>query len=160
MIDLPEAPTLAIRIWQGGCHADAKRFYGFCWLRAMRDNGVCCKRGVGSGCAAGSDSRYTRKILSQTDGPTPGYVTILVEAELQPGGTIARHTHPGIESTNILKGSVEIPIQGQPTRSYKLGDHYQIPAGTPHAGGKPSDTKVRLATTYVVEKDKPLVFPA
>jgi quercetin dioxygenase-like cupin family protein len=83
-----------------------------------------------------------------------------VEAELQPGGTIARHTHPGIESTYILEGSVEIPIEGQPTRSYKQGDHYQIPAGTPHAGGKPSETKVRLATTYVVEKDKPLVSPA
>jgi quercetin dioxygenase-like cupin family protein len=105
-------------------------------------------------------SGYTRNILSQIDGPTPGYVTILVEAELQPGGTIGRHTHPGIESTYILEGSVEIPIEGQPTRTYKLGDHYQVPAGTPHAGGKPSDTKVRLATTYVVEKDKPLVSPA
>jgi len=103
---------------------------------------------------------YSRKILSQMDGPTPGYVTILVEAELQPGGTIARHTHPGIESTYILEGSVEIPIEGQPTRSYKAGENYQIPAGKPHAGGKPSDTKVRLATTYVVEKDKPLVSPA
>ena len=53
---------------------------------------------------------YTRKILSQMDGPTPGYVTILVEAELQAGGTIARHTRPGIKSTYILEGSVEIPI--------------------------------------------------
>jgi quercetin dioxygenase-like cupin family protein len=105
-------------------------------------------------------SGYTRKILSQIDGPTPGYVTILVEAELQPGGTIARHTHPGIESTYILDGSLELPIEGQPTRTYKVGEHYQVPAGTPHAGGKPSDTKVRLATTYVVEKDKPLVSPA
>ena len=105
-------------------------------------------------------SGYTRNILSQMDGPTPGYVTILVEGELQPGGTIGRHTHPGIESTYILEGSVEIPIEGQPTRTYKLGDHYQVPAGTPHAGGKPSETKVRLATTYVVEKDKPLVSPA
>jgi hypothetical protein len=44
------------------------------------------------------------------EGSTPGYVTILVEAELQPGGTIARHTHPGIESTYVLEGSVEIPL--------------------------------------------------
>ena len=27
----------------------------------------------------------TRKILSQTDGPTPGYVTIIVEAEIEAG---------------------------------------------------------------------------
>jgi hypothetical protein len=37
----------------------------------------------------------TRKILSQTDGPTPGYVTIIVEAEIEAGVTVARHTHPG-----------------------------------------------------------------
>ena len=36
----------------------------------------------------------TRKILSQTDGPVPGYVTINVEAEIEPGVTVARHTHP------------------------------------------------------------------
>src|SRR5262245_21096807 len=39
----------------------------------------------------------TRKILSQTDGPTPGYVTLLVEATIEPGVTVARHTHPGVE---------------------------------------------------------------
>ena len=27
----------------------------------------------------------TRKILSQTDGPTPGYVTIIVEAQIEAG---------------------------------------------------------------------------
>jgi quercetin dioxygenase-like cupin family protein len=105
-------------------------------------------------------SGYTRKVLSQMDGPAPGYVTILVEAELQRGGTIERHTHPGIESTYILEGRVEIPIQGQPTRSYKPGEYYEIPPGTPHAGGKPAATKVKFVTTYVVEKDKPLASPA
>ena len=30
----------------------------------------------------------TRKILSQTDGPTPGYVTIIVEAEIEAGVTV------------------------------------------------------------------------
>ena len=30
----------------------------------------------------------TRKILSQTDGPTPGYVTIIAEAEIEAGVTV------------------------------------------------------------------------
>ena len=34
----------------------------------------------------------TRKILSQTEGPTAGYVTLLVEATLEPGVPVARHT--------------------------------------------------------------------
>jgi quercetin dioxygenase-like cupin family protein len=101
-----------------------------------------------------------RRILSQTDGPTPGYVTIIVEAEIEAGVTVARHTHPGIESAYIIEGGLELPIEGQPTRAYKPGDGFVVPAGTPHAGGKNGDAKTRLASTYVVEKGKPLASPA
>ena len=102
----------------------------------------------------------TRKILSQTDGPTPGYITLLVEATIEPGVTVARHTHPGIESAYVLEGGFELPIQGQPTRMIKAGDGFQIPPETPHAGGKPGDAKYRILITYVVEKGKPLASPA
>src|SRR5262245_9362009 len=108
---------------------------------------------------AGSPS-FRRKILSQTDGPVPGYVTIIVDAEVDPGVTVPRHTHPGIESAYVLEGALELPIEGQPTRTYNPGDHYQVPTGTPHGGGKPSDKKIRFTATYVVEKDKPLASPA
>ena len=102
----------------------------------------------------------TRKILSQTDGPAPGYVTLLVEATIDAGVKVARHTHPGIESSYVLEGGLELPIEGQPTRTIKAGDGFQIPAETPHAGGKPSDVKSRILITYVVEKGKPLASPA
>lgn len=105
-------------------------------------------------------SGVTRKILSQTDGPTPGYTTLLVEATIEPGVTVARHTHPGIESAYVLEGGFELPIQGQATRMIKAGDGFQIPPETPHAGGKPGDTKSRILITYVVEKGKPLASPA
>jgi quercetin dioxygenase-like cupin family protein len=102
----------------------------------------------------------TRKILSQTDGPTPGYVTIIVEAEIEAGVTVARHTHPGIESAYIIEGGLELPIEGQPTRALKPGDGFQVPPNTPHAGGKNGDKKTKIAITYVVEKGKPLASPA
>jgi len=102
----------------------------------------------------------TRKMLSQMDGPMPGYVTINQEVEIDAGVTIARHTHPGIESTYVMEGGFELPVQGQPTRMLKAGDGFQIPPETPHAGGKPGDKKTRIAITYVVEKGKPLVSPA
>ena len=102
----------------------------------------------------------TRKILSQMDGPMPGYVTIIVESEIEPGMAVTRHTHPGIESSYVLEGGFELPIQGQPTRMLKAGDGFQIPPETPHAGGKPGDKKSRIAITYVVEKGKPLASPA
>jgi quercetin dioxygenase-like cupin family protein len=102
----------------------------------------------------------TRKILSQMDGPTSGYTTILAEATIEPGIPVARHTHPGIEAAYILEGSFELPIHGQPTRMVKAGDAFHIPPETPHAGGKPSDVKVRVLSTYIVEKGKPLASPA
>jgi len=85
----------------------------------------------------------TRKILSQADGPAPGYETLLVEATIEPGVAVGRHTHPGIESAYV-----------------KVGDAFQIPPETPHAGGKPGDAKSRILITYVVEKGKPLASPA
>ena len=102
----------------------------------------------------------TRKILSQTDGPTPGYTTILVEATIDAGVPVARHTHPGVESAYVLEGGFELPIQGQATRMIKAGDGFQIPPETPHAGGKPGSAKSRILITYVVEKGKPLASPA
>ena len=41
----------------------------------------------------------------------------------------------------------------------KPGDGFQIPPETPHAGGKPGETKSRLLINYIVEKDKPLAKP-
>ncbi len=102
----------------------------------------------------------TRKILSQADGPTPGYVTLLVAIEIEPGVTIGRHTHPGIESAYVLEGGVELPIDGLPTRAYKPGDGFVVPPVTPHAGNKNGDVKTRILSTYIVEKGKPLASPA
>jgi quercetin dioxygenase-like cupin family protein len=102
----------------------------------------------------------SRKILSQSDGPTPGYVTLLVAIEIEAGVTIGRHTHPGIESAYILEGGFELPIEGQPTRAYKPGDGFVVPAETPHAGNKNGDVKTRVLSTYIVEKGKPLASPA
>jgi quercetin dioxygenase-like cupin family protein len=106
---------------------------------------------------ATSSGGVTRKILSQIDGPVPGYTTIMMDVTVEPGASVARHTHPGIESTYIVEGGNELPIEGRPTRIYKAGDAYQIPAETPHAGGKPPETKTRVLINYIVEKDKPLV---
>jgi quercetin dioxygenase-like cupin family protein len=102
----------------------------------------------------------SRKILSQSDGPSPGYVTLLVAIEIEAGVTIGRHTHPGIESAYILEGGFDLPIEGQPTRAYKPGDGFVIPPGTPHAGGKNGDAKTKVLSTYIVEKGKPLASPA
>jgi quercetin dioxygenase-like cupin family protein len=112
------------------------------------------------GAPAAATAGVTRKVLPQTDGPMAGYVTVVVEATIEADVSVARHTHPGIESAYVLEGGFELPIEGQPTRVIKAGDAFQIPPETPHAGGKAGDTKSRILITYVVDKSKPLASPA
>jgi quercetin dioxygenase-like cupin family protein len=110
--------------------------------------------------SAQSSGGVTRKILSQIDGPMPGYTTIIADVTLDAGVSVPRHTHPGIESSFVLEGGgFELPVEGQPLRMINAGDAFQIPPETPHAGGKPIGTKTRLLINYIVEKDKPLVKP-
>jgi quercetin dioxygenase-like cupin family protein len=100
-----------------------------------------------------------RKILSQLDGPTPGYVTIAVELEIEPGALVARHTHPGIESTYFISGSGELLVDGQPAKPFKAGEAIQVPPGTVHSV-KNGPTTTKGIGTYIVEKGKPLASPA
>ena len=128
---------------------------------------ICAAAGIippGATAAEGAPPAATaglkRKILSTTDGPTPGYVTIIAEVEIEPGVTVARHTHPGIESGYVVAGGLNLSIEGMPTRALKPGDGFQVPVGRPHAGDKNGDQKTVITSTYVVEKDKPLASPA
>ncbi len=100
-----------------------------------------------------------RTIVQKTDVPGGNYVSILVEAEIDPHFAVARHTHPGIESTYFLEGEGILSVKGQPNRSVKAGEGFQIPPEVPHSLQNGS-SKTRLAITYVVEKDKPLATPA
>lgn len=102
----------------------------------------------------------TRKLLSQVDGPVPGYMTMVFEATIPPGSKLPRHTHPGVESTYLLAGSLQMPVDGQLTRDLTAGDAFQVPATTPHGGGVATTEQTRLLITYIVEKDKPLTSPA
>ena len=111
------------------------------------------------GQTSSSSGGVTRNILSQSDGPAPGYQTLLVEAIIEAGTKVGAHTHPGIESAYVLEGGFELPIKGQQTRTIKPGDGFQIPPETPHAGGAAPTAKTRLIITYVVEKGKPLASP-
>jgi quercetin dioxygenase-like cupin family protein len=100
-----------------------------------------------------------RTILKRIDGPAPGFETISVRIEIEAGATIARHTHPGIESSFIISGSTDLAIEGEEAKTYNAGDAFQVGAGIPH-GGKNGAAPTVIAGTYIVEKGKPLASPA
>lgn len=100
-----------------------------------------------------------RNILRESEGPTPGTLTILVEGEIGAGALVARHTHPGIESAYILEGAGTLSVEGQPDVPIRAGEGYHVARAVPHAL-RNGPTTMRIAATYVVDKGKPLASPA
>jgi quercetin dioxygenase-like cupin family protein len=96
-----------------------------------------------------------RTILSKADMPDGKYVAIMAIVEIDAGAAVPRHTHPGVESAYCLEGSAQLSVKGQPDRTVKAGDSFQVPTETPH-GAKVGDQPFKLVLKYTVEKDKPL----
>jgi quercetin dioxygenase-like cupin family protein len=111
--------------------------------------------GAQSAAAAG----LTRTILSKQEFPGNDYVTLLVQVDVDPGFMVARHTHPGVESSYVITGGGTLSVKGQAARKLAPGDAFQIPPEVPHALQN-DNAPTRLMITYVVDKNKPLASPA
>ena len=104
-------------------------------------------------------SGLKRTLLKQTDGPVDGYVTVEMRVDIEPDATIARHTHPGVESGYVVEGGTDLAIDGVGALTLRPGDGFQVPTGAPH-GGRNGPAKTLIVSTYLVEKNKPLASPA
>ena len=131
-------------------------------MLTRRGFAACALCAVAGFVATGVDAQTSglkRVMLNQVDGPTDGYVTINMRVEIEPGAMVARHTHPGVESTYLVEGASELSVDGQAARQLQPGDAFVVPANTPHSA-RNGAAKTVLAATYVVEKGKPLASPA
>src|SRR6266851_7742141 len=54
-----------------------------------------------------------RTPLQKTEYPD-GHFTYIMMVEIVPNATVARHTHPGLETSYILEGNLELTIEGKP----------------------------------------------
>jgi quercetin dioxygenase-like cupin family protein len=109
--------------------------------------------------ALAQQSGIKRTPLQKIEFPD-GYVTITGIAEVPPGGSAGRHSHPGIETGYVLEGESDLLIDGKPPLHLKAGDSYQIPAGVIHDVKVSGDKPLKVLAVYVVDKSKPLATPA
>jgi quercetin dioxygenase-like cupin family protein len=100
-----------------------------------------------------------RTVVQKFDVPAGDRETVVAVIEIPANTDVARHTHPGPETDYVLEGEVNLVMGDQPAKTYKAGDSFYIPQGTPH-GGKSGPAGAKLLGTYVVEKGKPLASPA
>jgi quercetin dioxygenase-like cupin family protein len=111
-----------------------------------------------AGAAIAQQSGIKRTPLQKIEFPE-GYVTVTGIAEIQPGGTAGRHTHPGIETGYVLEGEADLIIYGKPDLHLKAGDSYSIPAGAVHDAKVHGDKPLKVLGIYIVDKTKPLATP-
>lgn len=114
---------------------------------------------VASAALAANPHAPKRTVLEQIEVPSSAYTTIVATTEIEPNAMVERHIHPGTEITYVIEGGGDMFIQGKPTMHVKAGDHWQVPAHTPHYL-KNGPQATRLLVTYVLEKGKPLAIPA
>jgi quercetin dioxygenase-like cupin family protein len=100
-----------------------------------------------------------RTILQKTD-VGGNQETILGLAEIAPGGSTGKHSHPGIETGYVLEGTAILVMEGMPPIAMNAGTSYLIPAGKVHDAKNTGSVPVKVLATYVVEKGKPLATAA
>ena len=100
-----------------------------------------------------------RTPLQKFDVPGTNYETVIGIAEIVPNVSIGRHTHPGPESGFLLDGDLVLMVAGQPDKTVKTGESYQVPPYAIH-DAKTGPEGVNIIATYVVETGKPLASPA
>jgi quercetin dioxygenase-like cupin family protein len=114
------------------------------------------------GGAVTADSQpITRTLLEKFD--VSGHLAqecVFGLAELEPGASIGRHFHHGVEAGYVLAGQLELEIEGEGTRLLKAGGTYQIAAGKIHDARNTGSSTARVNAVWVIEKNKPLSQPA
>jgi quercetin dioxygenase-like cupin family protein len=100
-----------------------------------------------------------RTIVQTVDFP-PGLTTVTYVAEIIPGGCSGRHSHPSIETSYVIEGTMLVKVAGKPDMILKAGDSSQTPAGTVHEVCAGPGQMLKIISNQVVEKDKPLATPA
>jgi quercetin dioxygenase-like cupin family protein len=98
-----------------------------------------------------------RTVLNQADlSGAPGLEVISSVLEVQPGTTIPRHFHNGIEAGRVLEGSM-IQYPGKEPQMMATGTPIFNLRGAFHAGFKVvGDKPLKLYTVHVIDKGKPL----
>ena len=99
----------------------------------------------------------TRKEVQRSASSIPGREIVQVLTEIPAGVASGWHIHPGEEVGYILAGTVEMRVEGQPTRTLHAGDGFLIPPRTPHNAFDVGPEVGLMLSTYIVDATEPLV---
>src|SRR5215469_3412177 len=75
---------------------------------------------------------------------------IIQTRSLKDGETVSPHIHHGVEMTQVLSGTFECYVKGEPMKLIHAGESFMIPREKPHdCRPQPGSPPVKLAVTLV-----------
>jgi quercetin dioxygenase-like cupin family protein len=78
---------------------------------------------------------------------------IIQTRDLRDGETVSPHIHHGVEMTQVVTGTFELYVKGQPVKVIHAGESFMVPREAPHdARPAPGSPPVHLAVTLVIDK--------
>jgi quercetin dioxygenase-like cupin family protein len=78
---------------------------------------------------------------------------IIQTRDLKDGESVTPHIHHGVEMTEVVTGTFELYIKGQPMKVIHAGESFIVPREAPHdARPAPGSPPVHLAVTLVIDK--------
>ena len=85
---------------------------------------------------------------------------IIQTRDLKDGETVTPHIHHGVEMTEVVTGTFELYVKGQPMKVIHAGESFIVPREVPHdARPAPGSPPVHLAVTLVIDKGSPARSP-
>ena len=115
--------------------------------------------GVGSVAGAQATAIH-REPMEAADFPGNGLHTIMVRTTINPAGTVAAHTHPGLELAYVTVGTVEVTIGAAAPKRVAAGQSFQIAPHTRHIVHNAGPQAAVVVSTYIVDPAAPIATPA
>src|SRR5476649_2339159 len=86
---------------------------------------------------------------------------ILIQTrDLKDGESVTPHIHNGVEMTEVVTGTFELYVKGQPMKVIHAGESFMVPREAVHdARPAPGSPPVHLAVTLVIDKGTPARTP-
>jgi quercetin dioxygenase-like cupin family protein len=118
---------------------------------AMKPGAAMAMKPAGASAAAPNGAA---KPLQTFDVPMSGkpQTVYILKRVFVPKDHIGRHTHPGVEITQVLYGTIQLAIKGEKGKIYHAGDSFIVPRGTIHDPINVGTDDAAVAVTYVLDK--------
>jgi quercetin dioxygenase-like cupin family protein len=110
-------------------------------------------------CGAGQPAaKFTE--LQRRDIPGAALEGVTTVAEIPPGATSARHSHPGEDFGYLIQGTIVLQVDGKPPVTVRAGEVFFTERGHIHNARNIGTTTARAVDTYIIDKGKPGITPA